>query len=1487
MVARFSPRYRGSGIVLVACAALSCASYPAATAPAGKSARTGRPAPAPVRNAAAPRSEAALPAVPPPGDQMMHVSEVRAGMKGYGLTVWHGTRLERFDVEVLGVLPKANVGTPLILVRLSGGPISQRGAYLVQGMSGSPVYINGKLLGAFSQGEAWPKEPIGMVTPIETMLEALDPKLSSVPAGGEVAFDWNAPVAQVASALTAPESGVFQPPGQQSVRLAAQTFRPLALPVMVSGMGQRGLDRVGQALAPFNLAVMQGPGPMGRPFKAELGPGAALGVSLVTGDVDITALGTVTYRRGSELLAFGHPWMQLGAAEWPITTAWIHDVFPGFQVSHKYGSAGEIVGTMTQDRPYSIAGRLGRVPPMIPVHYTVTDRSSGRTKSFDCRVANHPLLVGQLLPVAVNSGLFEVRPVPGDTVAHVKLTLETEGAGRITRENVFFDPQMIDVTAVRELQELLGVMATNSFRRVPVKSLDMEVVFEEKRSTASVERVFLSQDRFEPGEEVQVGVVVRPYRKEPVVLHTKVRIPENATNGRALLMVQGGATRVNLAPLLSGGAPGSLPLSPPPDASLRQVVRRFQERERNDQIVARLIFPTSAVNVRGERLAQLPAALVDVMRSSKTTGFRIERDEAKALQLTDYVVDGLQTLEIQIEKQDHLEKPPARPGALSPSPGGPALTPPSLPGRTPLSLGDDADELNLIRFTVDGKPRTVRLTPEDEEKAPVAGPRAPERQQPERRGGRRGQQGAAAPAAKSAGPGTASASPAGETRAAAAAAPDDKLVGRATTVWTQSTATDFERGTLKGVAVNSTGDVRLSPALKLAHESSEQFVWSVLPVGDRLYAGTGSGGLVLKLEGSDQASVVCRTGELQVHALARDAAGNVYAGTSPNGKLFRIAPDGKSSEVWSMNGAQPSAEAGVKFILSLAVGADGALYAGTGPQGRIYRLGRGDSEPQLLCTLPTRSVMSLLAAPDGSLYAGTADDGAVYRIRIEGGTGFATILYDSDQTAITGLARDAAGALFAASAPAGQVFKIEPDGTPRVHYERGRGALYGLLIDAGGNLYSGTGSSIVRIEGDGSATVLTDRRNGQFTCLAWDESGRLVAGSANVGSVYRLNPTASGTFESTVHDARLPARWGRVRFTGTLPPGGAMDVHTRSGNTPEPDEAWSEWQPLMARDGSQFVASPPARFLQYRVELRAERGSPSLKDMAIWYLPRNRAPRLTLTAPTGGEIWKGSQTLRWSGTDPDSDTLTYELSYSADGGRTWRLVGEAPAAPPAAAPASTAPSGRSRADEALAQYRAQIEKDTSMTPAQREEQFQKARELVQRYTRENGTGSEPPARPAAPAPVAPAARTPGVTRLATFAWDTRQVPDGVYLLRLVATDRASNPANALEDTRTSEPFIIANAAPQLFLMEKGIVVDAARHATITGFAIGRVSLKGAQYRVAGGEWTAIDSDDGIWDSALENFRCVTTLPGAGAQEVEVKVVDLAGNVQSARVRVGG
>ena len=338
--------------------------------------------------------------------EIMRVEEVRPGMKGVGRTVFQGVKIEPFDVTVLGVLPKENLGRPLILVRMDGGPIVKREANIIGGMSGSPVYINGRLVGAVAYGQTFPREPIAMLTPIEDMLEALDPALPDKPS-------WASERHATAPGLLTSPLGPGERELESPVRIGDRTYEriafraqpyhvekarrprpgtlemaPIATPAMVSGVSSRSLERLAETFAPFGVEPVSGPGAMKYDKPIPLVPGSAAGASLVVGDIDMTAVGTVTYRKGNQILAFGHPFLQMGAVDLPLTTAWVHDVFPSIQRSFKIASPVKIVGSVRQDRPWGISAHIGQQSDLIPLEDHRRLRAQ-RRKTIRARVVDN------------------------------------------------------------------------------------------------------------------------------------------------------------------------------------------------------------------------------------------------------------------------------------------------------------------------------------------------------------------------------------------------------------------------------------------------------------------------------------------------------------------------------------------------------------------------------------------------------------------------------------------------------------------------------------------------------------------------------------------------------------------------------------------------------------------------------------------------------------------------------------------------------------------------------------------------------------------------------------------------------------------------------------------------------------------------------------------------------------------------------------------
>jgi hypothetical protein len=1399
----------------------------------------------------------------------MPISQVRPGMKGYGLTVFRGTNIVRFNVTVVGVVKKGSLIVPghdMILVKMSGGPMTTRQANLIRGMSGSPVYINGKIIGAFSQGEPTTKEPLGGVTPIEDMLEAWDPKLpqspvTSLPDNRQRTVRLAQPIIVGSRRI---ETVVFNAPLKNGLRShgAKLVLHPCTTFMTVNGLSTTARQKLQSALEPYNVEVVQGvPGGQKNPdFKgAPLVPGAAFSMMLVAGDVSVGATGTVSYRRGDRILGFGHPFLGIGPIEAPLCSAYVYDVYPLLSGSYKISSPGPIVGASVQDRNFSISGVLGKQPRTIPVTVNVRDITTGRRKLFRMQICAHPNLYAQMVSVSATSAVSEIRNIPGATLARVRTTIDADELGKITRDNVVFDLRGIDTVVTGDLDELLGILTGNPFYPLGIKSAEIQVEIESGRRTAQIERIFVKEGRFEPGETAEIGIVIKPYRQPVVTRFMKITIPENAATGRYMLQVRGGA----LPPPVSFGGmvirqspPQSGEVAPP--VNVRQMVNRFLEREKSNEIAARLLLPSLTVNVEGERMTNLPPSLDAILRSSRSSGVRLERDDVKIIEKTDWVISGTQTLTLNVQRKDILEAPSDGAGGGGSSGGGSA--PPSGSGSS-----FDSDFSTGFQNAAENATRdfTVRYQAQKPAEQTPGQPVNPVEQTP-------GQP--VKPVEQT---------PAQSVQAEPAQGTETPVV-RSPQVWKQTSRADFEKGTSRGVSVNSRGDLSLTRLLERWQTSPESFLWTLIPDGSGgLIAGTGNRAHILRFDAQGKMSVLARIPEIAIFSLLRTSEGTLYAATAPNGRTYRVEGDGKFSVVH---------QAPEKYALALARDSKGNVYVGTaGGKGCVYRI-TPDGKSSLFFRTADQHVLALAMDREDNLVVGTGNSGIVYRVAPDGR---GKVLYDAVEQSVTALGVNSRGELYAATAPRGVVYKINADGSARSVYERASGGVTSLSIGLDDTVYLTTGSMVIALTGEDNVLVLDNRRDVDFLSLAVSSEGTVFTGTANVAEVYRSTRAESGQngiYESVVHDARQPAAWGAVRWTASVPSGTRLNIQTRTGNVAEPDSSWSAWAPLVrGTEGSAQVNSPSARFIQYRITLSSDTPavSPLVRDIAITYLPRNQAPKVTLQAPAAGDLWARQQTIRWEASDPDRDTLSYELFYSSDDGNTWRpLPASAPATKPAA-PSTPAPSAPEKAappaptvarprPPSVADVAGELDKHPDLPPPLREAILERAKEAVEEYEASLKTGgaetSAPPMQ--------------NSTRETSRALDTKTLPDGHYRVKVIASDRASNATGALTAEAVSEPFVVCNALPTLYLLASSLRVNADRTIYLEGSATQKlIPITAVQYRIAGGEWHAAAPVDGIFDSMIENFTLSTSALAPGTYTLEVKAFNATNATVTGRLTV--
>ncbi len=553
----------------------------------------------------------------------MALDEVRPGMVGTGRTVFSGTTLEDFQVHILGVL--RNVIAPkrsLILARLEGGPLAKTG--VIAGMSGSPVYVNGRLIGAvsYSLGQ-FSTEAIAGITPIAEMVDAT--VMPSAQRGSQpVSITWPASSRQLLE-IWARDLG--RPPGfvadasqamvlsgvaSEVGRLGAM-LRPIAVPMVAAGFNASVLDPFAPAFAAAGFVPMssaaQAPGGTGSGgTPARLAPGDAVGVTLLTGDFELGATGTVTHVDGDRVYAFGHPLYNLGPTEFPMTRAEVQVVLPSLMSSSKLASFGEIVGTVQQDRATAIAGRLGPGPSLIPVSITLnSDR--GPSRSFNFGVVRDFTFTPLLTYLSVANVLTSYERGAGPASFAIRGTASIRAQSDITFEDMFSGEQPAGGAAAYVAGPLTALLK-NAAEAVNVERIDLVIDASEQERSARIERVWLDTTRPRAGRDAVVFVAMRDARGREVIKQVPVQLPANATGVLQLVVADAARTTADDRRDTRGAD----------QQRAAQMIRTFNRARKNNRLYVRLTSPDPGAVVNGEPMTSLPPSVLAVIEADRNSG---------------------------------------------------------------------------------------------------------------------------------------------------------------------------------------------------------------------------------------------------------------------------------------------------------------------------------------------------------------------------------------------------------------------------------------------------------------------------------------------------------------------------------------------------------------------------------------------------------------------------------------------------------------------------------------------------------------------------------------------------------------------------------------------------------------------------------------------------------------------------------------------------
>lgn len=721
------------------------------------------------------------------------------------------------------------------------------------------------------------------------------------------------------------------------------------------------------------------------------------------------------------------------------------------------------------------------------------------------------------------------------------------------------------------------------------------------------------------------------------------------------------------------------------------------------------------------------------------------------------------------------------------------------------------------------------------------------------------------------------------------------LVASKPVFWQTATLNDFLRGEVENLSIDGHGRLVLGPATELVAETTSPFLWAMVAAPDgSLYVGSGNEGKVFKIDASGKTTTFFDATELEVHGLALAPDGSLYAATSPEGRIYKIDREGRSSSFFDPED---------KYIWSLALDSSGNLFAGTGEKGLIYKItpdGKGAPFYQTRAT----HVITLAFEPNGQLLAGTESPGRLFRIDP---SGKAFLLLDSTFQEIHAIRLDPQGHIYlaalsgrpggatqpastsstetpppstgrepvptvttevtaiaivdshgggatSAEAPAreerrggrGAIYRITPDGLWDILWESGEDSPYDLMFDSHGNLVVGTGrgGKLYSLSGNpATATLLMQASAQQVTGFARDGKGNIYYATSNPGKVFRLSPqrATEGNYVSVVRDAQTVADWGTLSWRATVPAGARVDVFTRSGNTATPDDTWSAWDGPYTRSEGEEIKSPNARYLQWKAILAGKQSSPVLTSVSAAYLQRNLRPKITsLTVYPAGTVFQKPYPTG----DPDIAGFDDQapdrriLSSSANPGGS----------------SNTSPLGRRVYQRGLQTFvwRADDDNDDEL-------------EYDILYRREGDTSWK---------------SLKNGLRDAIFVWDTTSVPNGTYVVKVVASDQPSNtPGATLEGEYESSAFDIDNAPP--IVTVNGSRVDRGRTTILFEVRDDWSAIQKVEYSLDAQRWQVVYPKDGIFDSRLEQFE-LTLDSDVGTRGLILRAYDAKNNSATAR-----
>ena len=1159
--------------------------------------------------------------------EFMAVSEIKPGMTGYGLTVYQGQKIEKFNIKVISVLANTGLGLDMIIIEITSGSVKTKGWQSVAGMSGSPIYINNRLIGAYAYGWDFQNEPIAGVTPIASMIgdtstipqSATSDKLAIPVKIGEKSYD----------RLAIGESSLSM--GIESA--STLTLSPLKTPIVTEGIPERSLKQINtifknSLLTPLPLGAKIA---NGEKTDDTLKPGSAVAVSYMLGDRNLSAVGTVTYVKGDTVLAFGHPFNGIGKTNMPMCTAYVHTIVNNELASFKLASPIKIVGAMVSDNQFTIIGDTSVKAQTIPIKITLDDITDSYKKEWDVEIVNDPLLSLDILyyyllwPLL---GVVSPNPLSADIV-ELKALIDTKQAGRIEQFNVFSNKNLYYSYGMPAYDFLLmfNTLMSSDYSPVDINSVNLDIKINHSKRIATIEKIIPDRFKAKPGETVNIAVTVKPDSLESTIITIPVTVPEYTTSD-SMNIVIGGSTDSMLHQLFNA--------RPTDEEGLQGQIRWNTKIKTGYNLMGIAITADPAYPYMGKIINNIPPKWHNLLRYNfSTTGMGgtngkmtqnsylnsmeegtfingFTRPVANIFEIsTDYLLSGIQMVKITIDAQDKSGV-----GILYPANFEQPAIPLSSIVSSPLKNPQQEEQENYYSYTVAEIISTNKLAENDEVKIMNPADESA-RDDEEKEGDEVMEQQRETPLLRDNAP--------------------LSLEGTAA----------FSRGKFVGTTMTDNGKIIVAPDI-----TGNVFSFSILASDTAEY----NGNLymvgfyskeILLFDGKNVKRFASIEESRELVTISIDkTSGNIAVGTLV-GKVYILNASGEEIAQYDLGDA----------VYDL-IYVDGKLVAAT-DKAKLYLLNGGKQE---VYNDKNNAYLNYLTAEDGKVYFVAHPKNRVYTYDIT--TGKVNIIYDSRET-ITELLMEN-GVLYIGEAKTGNILRIKDGNARKIATVKGSGVtIVNDMLYFDNSLYviSGPGGGITKISNPESETpeIITIhpidiKNNGAESIIptSLGSDGKNIYVLCNFPKqILTISQGTHGYYLSQVFVATDNINWGSLNLYNN---GKNITKDIKAYISIDKDAAYLDNKTRIVESMKQTLVNGAIHENGKEIIFLFELSNSDIVDMVrISYQFSNRAPISILRSDLRANTLRSIYTISFAVSDPDGDKVTTCLYISKDDGE-WQPV---------------------------------------------------------------------------------------------------------------------------------------------------------------------------------------------------------------------------------------